>query len=149
MVITTPAFLVKFDDEDDEALPEINLRLVEWDPEKDHLEQLYRILDCEMVQVVHPKIMGNRYTMYVDEEGKLDHWLPTYPLKDNEGNVCDIVANSYILFKEESREDESSPVQVQMGEGELQALMAHMRVMFKEAITRAREIIEKAAINYD
>ena len=141
MKTKVPCCKVSFENEN--CAPNIDISVVEIETEKDFLEQLYNIINCELVQIVYVNIYNTEYTMYCDEEGKLKKWCETFPLKDSSGNIYDLIANSYILFKEEINQDTFERNIIPMEDGEIEAIKSYMKKAVIEANQEVNRIMRK------
>ena len=69
------------------------------------LHALYDVIGCTMVEVAYIEVNGKEYTVFFDEEGKLGKWVPTLPLYNQDGKVYDVIANSFVVIKEDENEN--------------------------------------------
>ena len=51
------------------------------------------------------KVGEKQYTIFSDEESKLGKWVPTLPLYAEDGEIYDVIANSFVVVKEDNDEN--------------------------------------------
>lgn len=87
----------------------------------------YKMLDCDTVQIVYTTINGQEYTIFCDEEGKIKGpWLATYPLRDGNGKIYDLIAGKFAIVKEQYDEETEEPALIAMTNEEIQMLIDHL-----------------------
>ncbi len=87
----------------------------------------YKMLDCDTVQIVYTTINGQEYTIFCDEEGKIKGpWLATYPLRDGNGKIYDLIAGKFAIVKEQYDNETEEPTLVPMTDREIQMLIDHL-----------------------
>ena len=99
------------------------------------LHALYKAIGCSMVEVSYIKVGGKQYTVFSDEESKLGKWVPTLPLYDEDGKIYDVIANSFVVVKED--DDENF---IHMGEKEFGDVTDYLRREVPKAITVIRNL---------
>lgn len=99
------------------------------------LHALYKAIGCSMVEVSYIKVGGKQYTVFSDEESKLEKWVPTLLLYDEDGKVYDVIANSFVVVKED--DDENF---VPMGEKEFGNVTDYLRREVPKAIKVVRNM---------
>lgn len=72
---------------------------------KDELKEYYKIIDCELIEVLNLKINGNMYTFIFDEEGKLKESYNNIALIDKANNILDILKGNVIIQKYDYNEE--------------------------------------------
>ena len=72
---------------------------------KDELKEYYKIIDCDLIEVLNLKINGNMYTFIFDEEGKLKESYNNIALIDKANNILDILKGNVIIQKYDYNEE--------------------------------------------
>ena len=103
----------------------------------ENLDALYEALDCDLVEIVPVTIAGREYFIFCDESGKLKPWVPTYPLYDEAGECCDVIASNFVVVKVDAQENF-----LQMSVQEFAEIEEHLRTMVPRA---AKEVRKKKA----
>lgn len=100
------------------------------------LKALYKLLDCDTVEVVHFHINNRDYVVYLDEEGKnKTPWVPTGVLRYKDGEIVDILAGSYLVVRLDEEEDFQ-----ELTEEEIENISKYMRREFFAAAKAVQEI---------
>ena len=104
------------------------------DPDDNVVDQLCDLLDCDRILAFPVNILGKGYTLFCSKEKMLkkDGWLPTFPIRNEKGEVIDLIANNYIILK---NWDETTFTP--MEHGEMEAIIAQMDSIKDEAIAEA------------
>lgn len=85
---------------------EIKPVVLEYENTTEKLQELYKHINCDLVEVAYIEIDGKPYVMYFDEEGKIKGpWHPTYPLRYKTDEILDVIAGSVLVVKEDENEN--------------------------------------------
>lgn len=74
---------------------------------KDELDEYYKYLECDTIQVLDVKINNTSYTLILDDEGKLKEHYVNCVFLDKDKNQIDYIANHLIIQKYDYARDEA------------------------------------------
>lgn len=73
----------------------------------DNLENYYKLLECDLIQVINIKINDIRYSLILDDEGKLKEHYVNLVFLDKNDNQIDYIANHAIIQKYDYEKEET------------------------------------------
>lgn len=119
---------------------DISPKVLKFDTVKEKLHAMYKLIGCDTIEVSYTTINGQTYTLFSDENAKQGPWVPTYVLRDEGGDIYDIIAGNFLIAKEDDKENI-----LEMSRVEQEIIMDHLRQEMLAAREKLRELKEKHA----
>ena len=75
--------------------------VLEMDDTANVLDEMREYIECDYIEHLRIDINGTPFDLWFDEEGKLTHKWPSYPLLDSTGMPYDFIVGTMIVTKDD------------------------------------------------
>lgn len=106
--------------------------------EDSSFETVYKLINCDTIEIAYKTINEQEYMLLLDEEGKLKNWMPSGILIDDDNKVADVLANSFLLVRYDENDN-----YIELADKEVTNIVQTLKREQLQALMFVKQLLEK------